>query len=142
MENMEDLREFYINFANLICIFDPLDRKIYNCDEDDDQTIKREDLVKRLQEIQPIKGSELKTPLSNEMYGKLEALLTAYEKKCYSIGKELVDEAKKTKKGCQIKNDEKIKTMLRAYEIFLQYDIITEAQILTKMNSLRSFVKD
>lgn len=51
-------------------MFDPLNRPIYTFDEDDqevDQTIKRDDLLKLIEKTPTVKGSDLSIPMSNTL---------------------------------------------------------------------------
>ena len=133
-------------------IYDPLNRRIpqldpdveYESDDSDqeDQTIKHSELIERLQELQAIQGTQLKTPLSNEMYAKLQGLLEAHEKECFSIGKQIVHEVKDSKQPIKIKDDPNILLMIRAYRLFLDYSIIEEAHIKPKQTQMHAFLKE
>lgn len=70
---MNEIKEFFHKFAYKVEIFDPLDRPTPN--DVEDHAIKRDLLVKRIEEEMPsMAGSQLFVPLNNEKYRKLQKL--------------------------------------------------------------------
>ena len=61
------MEEFFINYAENLHVFDPLDRPIYD-DSGDDQTTKQAQLKKLIQNLPKIEGDrtrKLTVPLKN-----------------------------------------------------------------------------
>lgn len=90
-------------------------------------------------------GSQLRTPLSNQMYMRLEGLIESVEEGCYKEGKMLAEMAKDSSncsKNLRLDENKTIKLMQRAFELFYNYDILTPEKILPKMTNLQNFLKE
>ena len=69
-------------------MYDPLDRPIYNYDDEDgsyDQATKRDELLKIINEMPSMKGANLSVPISNHLQIKLDSMFDDYQKKCNNI---------------------------------------------------------
>ena len=77
-------------------MFDPLDRPIFSFDDEDqevDQTTKRDDLLKLIEQMPSMKGSDLSVPVSNQLQQKLDNMFEDMQKKCNRIVRDYVDRA-------------------------------------------------
>lgn len=71
----------------------------------------------------------------------LSDMLTQYETRCYESGKSMVDQAKQQKSDLKIENQKEIRTMLRSYEIFSQFEIMTQERIQPKLRNFKNFIE-
>ena len=79
---MDEYDTFFQNLASKLEIYDPIDRDI---PEDDDQTIKRLNLLNRILNMDAVQGQSLNAPLSNKMHLKLEQLISNSQKRCNDV---------------------------------------------------------
>ena len=87
----KELTKFYMDFADKLVIFDPIDRAIP--DADNDQTIKRNDLIVKINEMPSIVGFVLNAPMSNERGALLDKMFDYEIKICNDIAQQYLDEA-------------------------------------------------
>ena len=84
LKEMNQIKEFFHKFAYKLEIFDPLDRPTPN--EVEDHAIKRDQLVKKIEEEMPsMLGSQLFVPLNNEKYRKLQKLFESELEACNEV---------------------------------------------------------
>ena len=75
----DDMMDIIDRFQSKLEIFDPLDRPIPS---DDDQSIKRVELLDRIFKMEHIESSSLNSYLSNRMYQILDKLFVNALKRC------------------------------------------------------------
>lgn len=78
----EEYEQFFESMSSKLEIFDPMDRDI---PDDNDQTIKRLDLLNRILNMEAIPGSRLQAPMSNSMFQKVEQLISNGQKRCNDV---------------------------------------------------------
>ena len=82
--HFEELSQFYKQFSHNIVVYDPLDRPIP--DEDNDEAIKRDDFIKKLDEMPGIYGFALNAPMNKEKSQLLERMFESEIQACNQIG--------------------------------------------------------
>jgi len=74
-------KQFFENFAWKVLLYDPLDRPLPN--EEEPQSTKRDELLKIVEtELTRIDGKQLKLPLCQEKYKKLQTMFDECEEEC------------------------------------------------------------
>ena len=66
-------------------IFDPLDRKIPNDEDNDDQAIKRDNLVKVIQGLESVNGSQVEAPFTDKSWRFFKDLVQKEFSNCEKI---------------------------------------------------------
>lgn len=97
----DELKNFYQKYTENLVVFDPLDRPIP--DEDNDQALKRDDFVKKLNEMPAILGFALNAPMSKERYNLLEKMFESEVQACIDIGQHYLEKAQQD--GLDFKED-------------------------------------
>lgn len=82
--HFEELNNFYKNFTQSLSVFDPLDRPIP--DESYDEAVKRDDLIKMLDDMPGIPGFALNAPMSKERSQLLDRMFETETQACNQIG--------------------------------------------------------
>jgi len=109
--------------------FDPLDRPIPN--EDNDQMMKRDDLVQAIDGMTPVGGYVLNAPMSNENYDKLENMFAEEEKHCIEIGERFQQTAQEKGQDFTDKYEEepKVKSLLKVMKFFAENQMLPSAEV-------------
>ena len=78
--HFDELSNFYKTFTQNMVVFDPLDRPIP--DESCDEAAKRDDLIKKLEEMPGILGFALNAPMSKERSQLLDRMFETEVQAC------------------------------------------------------------
>lgn len=92
-KNHEDLEQFLGQYVDQMQIFDPLNRKIKD-EDDNQQNVTAEELIELLQEMPAIDSSHVNVPLSDEMYEQLGRQFQKEEQNCLTICSKYLQRAK------------------------------------------------
>lgn len=79
-EYFDELSIFYKKFSDNLVVFDPLDRPLP--DEDSDDAIKRDELIKKLEDMPGIMGFALNAPISKERSSLLDKMFDTEIQAC------------------------------------------------------------
>lgn len=130
--------------VNGIVIFDPLDREIVNSnDPDNNQAICRDDLLDILtNELQGLDGQILRAPLSDTNFDSLIKMMKNYEQACRQKLKKMVDSAKVSEVAPKISDQSEVQLMLRGYELFTQFQIISSEKIVDMSSKFHTYLEE
>lgn len=90
-ELISQKRELYMNFAEKVELYDPLDRPLPS--EDDVQSITTQELLQRINELTAIDGSLLNAPIPQKQMSFLDNLFKQAFEACEKMADEYVQEA-------------------------------------------------
>ena len=126
----DELSNFYKNFTDSLVVYDPLDRAIP--DEDNDEAIKRVDLIQKLNEMPAVLGFALNAPMSKERSALLEKMFENVVQNCNKIGQEYQDQAQEL--GLEFKLDfhqnEHVKKIMKVHKFFENFKLIQNADVM------------
>lgn len=111
-------------------MFDPLDRPIP--DEENDESIKRTELIQMLNDMPAILGFALNAPMSKERSALLERMFETEVQVCNEIGQQYLDKAQE--QGLNFTDDiaahEKIVGIGKVHKFFEAYKLVENADVM------------
>lgn len=94
VSHFDELSNFYKTFTQNLVVFDPLDRPIP--DESYDEAIKRDDLIKKLDDMPGILGFALNAPMTKDRRQLLDRMFETEVQACNQIGQTFLERAQES----------------------------------------------
>lgn len=113
---INDLKQFYIDFANKLEVFDPLDRPI---SKDKNQSIKRDDLMTAISAMNPVPGGGVYAPFTGRQLHTFNAMVEQEYKQCEKKVQQLILQAEEM--GEQFTFDLRYERVFESLERSLRY---------------------
>ena len=92
MDQFDQLQVFYEKIANSLEIFDPLDRGIPS--DENNMAIKREEFLKKINDMPKISASKLLPPISNDLNLMLQNMFQEQQIECNRVAQNFLEKAK------------------------------------------------
>lgn len=120
-------RDFVVNLAESLVVYDPLNRRIPCDDAIEDMAIKRDELLKRLLEMPTADSQHLNATLTSSQH---EQLVTFFEKeflKCKLLIEKELEHVKFSKQNIDLSTIESLKLFKASLEFFTENKLFEPA---------------
>lgn len=129
-QDYQALSEAFEEFACKLEIYDPLGRDIFN-EDGDNEALSREELLDEIRKLQPIVGSSLNVPLSEDMLEDLNNLISLAENQVISLAEDYIHRG--WNEGKSFDNtfllEDKVKVLTDALNVFADHDLLKDSRI-------------